>query len=500
MRSVEWQQRYAEVGTWRREFGPQGVPVSVVAASPEMQAICDLIHKIRDGEPHTVLVHALSGGGKSTIVSAALAEFAEHDVAYRVLTPGEDLGQTKAELGKSTTGARIVIDNCDDLKPAELRTILEKRQNCGGLLLTATKTSRDLTALLSGVTDHYIVLPILEQRADDLLLIASVMWEGLAGTRDLAAVCDDTAVTALLGGPHPTGAWSVQRVLSEVLALRADGDGMLAGRTEERISYGDIAPAFIQMYKESIDSNAAGPANAVLVVEGETDEKYLLRAATLAEERFGWNLLDGLSVQAAAPERGGGASEVGRRLLACGYDGVTAVGLFDYDLPGNSAFETAKRVKSQVMRIPPEFDALARSRDTAVVEAEDLLPSEVLLRYYETHEDQSPEEWHWRLDRLRVVPRGKQKGELAEWVCEVASYEDMERFVYLLIEVRKQVHLPCPTTEKTWRSRLSTRATIAEPNVVRAGLNSSLESAETRCDALVPVEQPPGSEVAADEP
>lgn len=479
MRGVEWRQRYAEVATWRHEFGPPGVPVSVVAASPEMRVICDLIQKIRNGESHNVLVHALSGGGKSTIVSAALAEFAEHNVAFRLLTPGQGLGQMKAELGKSTVDSLIIVDNCDTLKPADLRVILEKRHNCKGLLLTATKLSRDLTDILSGATDHYIVLPVLEQRSDDLLLVASVMWEGLAGTRDLATLCDETAVTALLDGPHATGAWSVQRVLAEILRLRTDGDDVSADGAKERIAYGDIAPVFIQMYRESISSNVAGPSDAVLVVEGDTDEAYFRWAAVLAEERWGWNLLDGLSVRAAAPERGGGATEVGRSLLACRHDGVTAIGLFDYDLPGKSASDTAKRNQLRAMFIPAEFDPLGRSHETAVVEVEDLLPTELLLRYYETHENQTPDELHWVRGCLRIVPRGEQKGELAGWVREVASYEDMERFIYLLMEVRKLLHLPCPTVEKSWRSRLNVRSNIVEAGVSSSQLKLSLNSRNT---------------------
>jgi hypothetical protein len=469
MKRVDWQQRYAEVGTWRREYGPNSVPVKVVAASPEMREVCDLIEKIRDGEAHTVLIQAPSGGGKSTVVSAAIAEFAEKAIEYRLLTPADDYGPTMLELAKSNVNAPIIIDNCDTLDPTLLRKILEKRRNCSGLLLTAARMPRSLTALLSEAMDHYIVFPRLEERPEDLLLIASVLWEELSSTRDLAVLCDDSAVEALMSGPHATGAWSVQRVLLAIVDLRVGADEIHDDQIDVRISIGDIAPVLLQMYRESLPASAIGPADAVLVVEGETDEKYLLHAAKLAADHSGWDLLDGLSVQAAAPGRSGGATEVGRRLLQLSNEGTSALGLFDYDPPGSGAYDSAKHSKLQVMRIPAEFDALSRNNEAAVVEAEDLLPSELLRQYYETREDQSPEEWHWRLGRLRVVPRGEQKGDIADWICSVSRYEDMERFVYLLVDARKRLGLSCPTESlgKVWLQRIRERPTTDEDKVIR---------------------------------
>ncbi|HTJ71608.1 MAG TPA: hypothetical protein VL551_28975 [Actinospica sp.] len=466
MKRAAWQQRYAEVGTWRREYGPNSVPVKVVAASPEMREICNLIEKIRDGEAHTVLVQAPSGGGKSTVVSAAIAEFAENAIEYRLLAPGDDYGPTMLELARNSVNATIIIDNCDVLDPTLLRKILEKRRNCNGLLLTAAKVPKTLTTLLSEAMDHYVVLPRLEERPEDLLLIASILWEDLA-SGDLAVLCDDSAVEVLLGGPHATGAWSLQRVLLAIVELRASADDILDDQVDERISFGDITPVLLQMYKESLPSSTIGPADAVLVVEGDTDERYLLHAAKLAADHLGWDLLDGLSVQAAAPGRSGGATEVGRRLLQLSNEGTSALGLFDYDPPGSGAHDSAKHNKLQVMRIPAEFDALSRDNESAVVEAEDLLPSELLRRYYERHEDQSPEEWHWRLDYLRIVPHGAQKGDIADWVCSVSCYEDMERFVYLLVDARKRLRLPCPSLEKGWLQRIRVRPVANEVDVIR---------------------------------
>ncbi|MFE9693634.1 hypothetical protein [Micromonospora sp. NPDC005806] len=348
-------------------------------------------------------------------------------------------------MARGQLEALVLVDDCDRIPPRTLRKLVEKRRGCLGLLLTANQISVDISAHLSEEGDYYLPIPPLEQRPDELLLIASTIWQQLVGPRgdDLARSCDELAVRALSEGPYPDGAWSLQRVLTDVIGLLESSGDLVAGRLQRSISYADIAPLLLRLARERVAVAHVAPTNAVLVVEGDTDESYLHSAARLANEWKGWRLLDGLTVEAAARGRGGGGTEVVRRVQNLHREGIPALGLFDYDIPGRDAYDLAGRNGLQRLLLPVEFDPLRRDSQFAIVEIEDLLPVELLIQYYELHDDKSPEEQHWRLGHLRIVPLGENKGEIAGWVSGAATYQDLERMVHLLVQVRQQLRLPC---------------------------------------------------------
>jgi hypothetical protein len=75
------------------------------------------------------------------------------------------------------------------------------------------------------------------------------------------------------------------------------------------------------------------------------------------------------------------------------------------------------------------------------------------------------------------VPLGKDKGELAEWVCSVATYDDLERYVYLLVEVRHLLGLPCSEAmrDDRWLRHLQQRpAEASEPPMAPATLPAAI--------------------------
>ncbi|MEU7961340.1 hypothetical protein [Micromonospora humida] len=471
MRQAEWAQQYGETARWRRDFGTGGVPVQVVAASPELVQACDLINDLGRGEAQFVLVQAPAGGGKSTLVSAALAAFTELGLPYEQIQPGHSPGTIMERLSRGSLDAIVVVDDCDRLSASTLRKLVASRRNCRGLFLTATRVGSDTSSVLDGEHDHYLRVPHLEGRPDDLLLVAATLWSQLS-MPPLADACDESATEALLLGTYGKGAWSLAAVLAGLVELLEASGDLDAGRLHRKITSSDVMPHLFRLVREQMPQPAVAPTDAVLVAEGETDENYLRRAAELALEEQGWRLLDGLQVESPAG-RTGGASAVVDRLLELRRDGVTGIGLFDRDPPGSVAWDIAHRHGLKRYQLPARFDPLDRGDQGAIVEIEDLLPVELLDRYYQEHPDASCEERHWRLGRWRVVPLGKDKGKLAEWVCSVATYDDLERYVYLLVEIRYLLGLPCSPAmrDKRWLARLQQRPSEAsEPTIAPAAL------------------------------
>lgn len=475
MRQAEWAQRYRETAGWRRDYGARGAPVQVVAASPELVQACDLINEIGRGETRFVLVQAPAGAGKSTLVAAAWAAFTELGLPCEQLQPGHNPASIMERLSRSSLDAIVFVDDCDQLQGATLRKLVADRRKCRGLFLTATKVGSDVSSALDGEHDHYLRVPHLHGRPDDLLLVAGMIWDQMS-TAPLPDACDESATTALLQGVYAKGAWSLESILTAMAELLETSGDLADGHLQRRITSGDVTPHLFRLIREQMPQEVVAPTDAILVVEGETDEIYLRRAAELARETQGWHLLDGLTVESPAGRTGGGSAVVDR-LLELRRNGVIGLGLFDRDPPGSAASDIARKQDVKRYQLPAKFDPLDRDDQSALVEIEDLLPVELLDRYYQEHPYASSEERHWRLGRWRIVPLGKDKGELAEWVCSVATYDDLERYAYLLVEIRNLLGLPCPTAmpDKRWFARLQQRpAEASEPSITPAALPAAL--------------------------
>jgi hypothetical protein len=246
----------------------------------------------------------------------------------------------------------------------------------------------------------------------------------------------------------------LEETLNQVYALLEDAPA------PTRISYYDLAPIFMRQARDALPTPSVEPTKAVLVVEGETDVIYLRHAAMLAEKKNGWQLLDGLDVQSAGAGREGGGIAAVERVAELRRDGISVLGLFDYDTSGRDAFEAAGRQRLERLLLPMQFDPLHRDPVEARVEIEDLLPVDMLARFYSTHESLSPEEKHWRRGNWRIVPLGADKDTLVNWVGEVAGFEDMERFIYVLAQVRQKLKLRCPdgVMAKSELARLARRS------------------------------------------
>jgi hypothetical protein len=182
-----------------------------------------------------------------------------------------------------------------------------------------------------------------------------------------------------------------------------------------------------------------------IVVEGSTDATYLERAAQLADEEWGVDLLSGCQVAPPGGERAGGAEKAVRELFSLEVQSITAIALFDDDEPGRTAAKNARNLKAQkVLLLPAEFDPLKAPHGSGTVEIEDLLPLPLLERFYTTHPELEPEETTVRRGLTRVAVAGPDKEIAANWVCQHASFQDMQKVVCVLCMLRESIGLPLP--------------------------------------------------------
>jgi hypothetical protein len=81
---------------------------------------------------------------------------------------------------------------------------------------------------------------------------------------------------------------------------------------------------------------------------------------------------------------------------------------------------------------------------------------DLLDRFYDQHHDLGPEEIRWRSGGLwRIVPRGIDKEQLANWASEEMELKDCVRLLYVVCLVRKRLGLPVPRTDlRLWLSEL----------------------------------------------
>ena len=427
-------------------FG-SGVPVCVIAADPESRQLYDLVGRLASAESAYVLLQGGRGTGKSLCIAAADAALSDAEIDHVVLDPRrtDQISGLFSALGRARKGPVVLVDDCDRFA-STLNDLVQRRSSLAGLIVTTAEVGSGITQQLTGLADSYIRLPHIQQRAPTLLLMASLIWQELVGAdSDISNACDDSAVAALLRGPLPEGAWSLSEVLRLLMTQLVSTGDLTEGHISRNITAADISSVVVQHIAARFSPSMPEPQPVQVILEGDTDVIYMRHAANLAETAHNWDLLSGLELQPAGSGRGGGGEAVTARLIGLREGGVIAVGIYDNDAPGRRAAKLARERGLTCLLLPEGFDPLRRRGDQVAVEIEDLLPVDVLMRFYEQHSDFLPEERHWRNGYWRLVPSGRDKDVLAQWITIVTTIEEMDAFVYLLCAVRSQIGLPVPS-------------------------------------------------------
>lgn len=439
---------------WQHEFGPTHSPVLVAGASPQVTGIVDAIRGLRGSPPKCVLIEGGVGSGKSIVATAFHAECLQSGVDALMVNEGSDPASLVASAASASA---LIVDNLD-LLPGGLRRALFERRTAvpQGTVLTTSGLSALERELLSPA-DELHVLGGLEERPSDVLVLATLKWRDLGLTPDLPDICADEVPLAFSRGPWARGARSVRRFV-EILAERLALEGYFE-RAPRPIGPADALGALVEVLREERPPERRDVIR--IIVEGRTDAMYLEAAARLAHANWGTDLLSSCEISPPGEEREGGADRAARHLISLEAQGVIAIALFDDDELGRAAAKDARRFTSQKVHVlPAEFDPLGNDPGSSTVEIEDLLPGALLRHFYDEHPELHPEEMTTRGDRTRIVIAGPDKNVVAAWVCDRATFADLERITYALCMMRASIGLSlpgaCPPLDE-WLRRLSRR-------------------------------------------
>lgn len=196
-----------------------------------------------------------------------------------------------------------------------------------------------------------------------------------------------------------------------------------------------------------------------LFVEGETDQRMFQLAAQQAHSRLQVDLLKGITINPLGEGREGGTSQLISVVTEHRTNKVKDIFLFDNDDSGREAVKKAGTMDQRCLLLPREFSRRPEVGDSVEVEIEDLLSVDCLDKFYESHPHVSPEleTIYYKKDGRRIVVCGSDKERLVDWVGQNATYEDLERIVYVLCWIRLELGLSVEKDRKdleAWKREL----------------------------------------------
>jgi hypothetical protein len=349
----------------------------------------------------------------------------------------------------------VIVDDYDSLTPGVARSVHETAATLSiGFLITASTPGPWIHQAPFNATPA-IRLRHLDERREDILPLAELFWEEVVGHgAELLAHCDDACRQQFEAGPWPLSSHSLRRCI-ELLVENCLASGALQGsQLLQTLSNVEIQDAILGVLRETL---TIGPeqdlSSFVLVVEGETDVTYLKTAAHLCIAEFQHDPLSEIEVVPAGQGRDGGATNAVATLIRLAAEGRTAIGLFDNDELGERGKKDARKFGQRGLTLPAEFAPFQGPAGRQEFEIEDLLPSGLLMRFY----DENPElSWESRTERdnqMQIVIKGVDKEGFSQWVTQHVSFNDIIRIAYVLYWIRDEVGLHVPDTipdRKSW--------------------------------------------------
>lgn len=388
---------------------------------------------------HFVVISGPPGVGKSLVATSAQAQAAAYEIEHLFVNPGTEPGDV-ARACRNDSLQFLVVDDFDRCRESVQKLI---KDYAPALPLGAFVTATHLGIWIQQepfVKACRIELCPLEQRAEDVVGVADRVWAEIVGPDvPLSSECDRSALEQLEAGPWPSGGSSIRRCL-ELLRDRLLTEGVLQG-TEliRRLTNVEIQTALLEMIREQdVPHQDMTHSSAHLVVEGQTDVTYLVAAARLSAENHSHDPLEGILLVDAA-----GATNVVARLISFDQQGLVAIGVFDRDEMGIRGKKYAESFGQTALVLPPEMNPLGDGAPDEF-EIEDLIPSELLERFYEENPEHQMDSRIQRGGMVRIIVGGPHKQECADWVADHASYEDLQKFSCLLYMTRDRLRLSSP--------------------------------------------------------
>ena len=408
--------------------------------SEQWRAVCEAIDDFcrdagSDGTPRLAVLLP-QGGGKTTIASGVERKL-RTTRTVRVVEDG--LTASWGELRTMAPRADVcfVIDGLPDSLEQRRQSFSRMREIRGPLLVLSDPAYRADEGL--GAVDR-LELPHIDARpSDKVCLLLGMIWEearandgdapqaaalvGRLPLRVLATVCEGMPF-----GRRYSEIGRVARALVERLLITAQDGGELE------------AEAFIEICSPVLRDREITPANSYRVwVEGETDVRIFEIAARLAMDRGAPDLWRGFAILATGVGRDGGAGQATSVVAREATQANRDLFVLDNDPRGRAAKEKLEALNQKVLLLHDAFLRKHRATDDNVeVEIEDLVSVECLDRFFEARTDLSPEfeALFYANPRVRrLVVRGADKEPFVQWLETNATFEDVERVVFVLCEI-----------------------------------------------------------------
>lgn len=388
-----------------------------------------------------------TGCGKSLAVSGALASATQEGKPTLRVHDEADIGRV-ANAISSESDLLLIIDDLDGLSMSAqiglIRLVLARGARC---LVTASDLHGSPRFLLEDASDvAFAALTSLEDRQGDVGCLLGLFWSEL---NDVALSASEImtvdALRELARGPWGRGGHDLRLVVQSLSDLLDLEGAMEAGHPGRLLGVADIRGAILDLLRAELDVSPRSESRAGRIyVEGETDSVLLGHAASVASSVWQAELLRGLEIVPAGLGREGGAKRVVARAIADLESGTDVVGLLDNDLDGRHQLENARRFGVPVLLIPAQFDPLAldASNERLEVEIEDVLPVELIGRFYADHPALNPESDIRRGNRRRIQVSGPDKADFARWVEVNATPQDLMPLVYVLCRLVEMFKLP----------------------------------------------------------
>ena len=436
-----------------RTYGPEHYLVDVACGSDYVRGTLDILESCIMNSAGHVLLHGDYGSGKSRMLEAAIAMCEERSVAVQVLFPDET--QPEALLKSVQSDEPVCAFEIDDSLSSGIRKELLERvrehRACAIGTVSALSKAEELTLERDGWNLRR--LPDPQDDVEHSIAVAEVMWlQESRSDNTMRSAFVEEAIEGVGMGPWESRFHSMRAFfgkLCDALVLRGVlAEGELLGKVETA----DVNEIVLDVLRLEQPARPATNRGLCVVTEGDTDVGYLLKAAELANQEWGSRLLEGCEVEPGGEgDKGGGTAAV-RKLAARSFT-HDAIGLFDNDEPGRTAKKHASSLNLKALCLPEALDPLQRPQGISL-EIEDLLPADMIVAFYRSHEDCVPEGSNERGGVKRLVPEGKHKGMLMRYACSKADYSAFEKLVYVVCLLWNGLGLPLPegpaSNMKTW--------------------------------------------------
>ena len=403
-----------------------------------------------------------AGHGKTTIARLVKREIHSHRDVHLVVDGLTGSWQTLRQAAEQP-GSCFIVDGLPSDTASRSTTFGRLGQIKGDLLLLADPI-HELDKGTEGL-EHLSLRHVDLRPADKACWLLGLIWEEARAREAQGGQEADSIVRRL---PKPCmialcDSYALEQRISNLtgfarsLVDRIVVDGL--GSPQAELDAGAFLEVSLPLLRES--ETGRGPDRYHVWTEGETDVTILSLASRLAAGRLNGGLLEGLEIVATGMGREGGTTNMISVVMERRTHKSRDLFLLDNDPPGRRAKEILKDLDQRTMLLPEVFcRKQGACADMVEVEIEDLISLSCIDRFFEARRDLTPEYeglHYGSPEKRHLVVRGADKGALVDWLCDNASYEDLERVTFVLCEIRQNLGLPIPIPRnetRAWRDRL----------------------------------------------